>query len=375
MKITKKEITIKQLTEGYVNNNDEGVVGFGGKLDIRPPYQREFIYKPKQRDEVIRTVLKGHPLNIMYWNVKADGTFEVLDGQQRTISICEYAEKNFGINEDGDYYNTIPKNKRKDFDNYILDIYQCEGTDEERIDWFQVINIAGEILMDQEILNAIYAGPWTIEAKKIFSKRGCRAYDIGNAFMPSSKRVERQDYLETAIKWINNGKVKDYMAKHFEETNADELWLYFQSVMNWVQATFITEKEKDYRKEMKNVNWGELYNTYSKKKLDSKKIQARVSELFTDRDITKLSGIYPYVLSGLEKHLSIRAFEDSEKRKAYEKQKGICANKKNCPRKGKKCTLDEMHADHITPWSKGGKTLPENCQMLCADCNRRKGNI
>ena len=370
MEIIKVQKTIKELTQGYVNNQEDGVVGLDGKLDIRPPYQREFVYGDKQRNLVIDTVLKNFPLNTMYWNTKDDGTFEVLDGQQRTVSICEYVDNKFNIG--GTYFNNLPDDKQEAILNYNLDIYQCKGTASERLAWFEIINIAGEVLKPQEILNATYAGPWTAEAKKKFSKTGCPAYAIGSDFMNGTPI--RQDYLETAIKWISNNDIKGYMGKNQHKTNADELWLYYQSVINWVNTTFVGNSS-DIRKQMKGVAWGELYNEWKDKTPDSKEIQAKVAELMKDEDITKLAGIYYYVLDGKEKHLSIRAFKERDKQKAYDRQKGICANKKNCPRKGKKCEPNEMEADHITPWSKGGKTELDNCQMLCVDCNRQKGAV
>ncbi len=370
MEIVKKQITIRELSKGYTDNDEEGVIGYGGKLDIRPPYQREFIYKEKQRNLVIDTVIKGFPLNIMYWNTKKDGSFEILDGQQRTISICEYIHNNFSFEK------KIFERQADDIQarilDYKLDIYQCKGDASERLAWFEIINVAGEVLKRQELLNATYAGTWTSEAKKKFSKTGCPAYQIGRDFMSGSPI--RQDYLETVIKWINKGDVAEYMNQHAGDSNANELWLYFESVIAWVKTIFVSNKA-DIRKEMKNVEWGELYNKYKNKKLDSKKIQAKVAKLMQDDEITKPSGIYYYILDGNEKYLSIRAFKNSDKTRAYERQKGICANKKKCPRKGERLALEEMEADHIKPWSKGGKSEASNCQMLCLECNRRKGSM
>ncbi len=373
MKIKKKQITVKDLKEDYVNNAEKGVVGYGGKLDIRPPYQREFVYDDDKRDAVINSIIQGYPLNIMYWNKKSDGSFEVLDGQQRTISICEYVHGNFSFNKKvfSRQFDDIQDKILK----YPLDIYVCEGPESERLEWFKIINMAGVELTKQEMRNAIYAGPWTAEAKIKFSKTGCPAYQIGHKFVPNGKSPIRQEYLELALKWISNDDIAEYMNQHAKDTDCNELWLYWENMIAWINATFISDENEDYSNEMKNVAWGELFNKYGKKTLDAKKIQKRVAELFLDDDVQKYSGIYPYVLDGDERHLNIRLFDRRQKTQAYKKQKGICANKKNCPRKGKKCTPDEMHADHITPWSKNGKTISENCQMLCADCNRRKGAV
>lgn len=363
MEIKLSEILIKDLFEGYENNDEAGVKAFGGKLDVRPPYQREFIYKPDQQMAVIDTVHKGFPLNVMYWAVRDDGTFEVIDGQQRTISICEFLKNRFSVNLIGDgrphVFGGLTPDQQERINNYKLTIYQCSGNASEKLDWFRTINIAGEKLTEQELRNAVYSGPFVTEAKKKFSKTNCLAYKIGNKYM--SGTCIRQDYLETAIKWINEGKVSEYMAEHQQDPNADELWLYFQNVINWVTAKF-----KNYRKETKSVPWGELYNTHKDDKLDATELEKRIAKLMQDSDVQKKSGIYAYVLDGDEKHLGIRAFDDNTKREVYEKQKGVC---KIC---GKHFEIEEMEADHITPWCKGGRTIADNCQMLCRECNRRK---
>lgn len=359
MEIKLKEITIGELTNGFEDNDEDGVVGYGGKLDIRPPYQREFVYNDKQRDAVIDTVQKVFPLNVMYWAVREDGNFEIIDGQQRTISICQYVEGDFSI--DGMAFHNLPKDKQEQILDYKLNVYFCSGTDSERLEWFRTINIAGEKLTEQELRNAVYSGPWVTDAKRYFSKSGCVAYQTGSDYLNGSPI--RQDYLETAIKWISGGKIEEYMSKHQHETSASDLWLYFQSVINWVKAIFL-----NYRKEMKGVEWGELYNEFKDQKFDPKKLEEQIIALMEDEDVTNKKGIYKYLLTGDEKFLNIRAFSPNQKREAYEKQKGICA----------KCSehfeLEEMEADHITPWSEGGKTDAKNCQMLCRECNRRKSN-
>ena len=363
MEIKREQITVKELVDGYKNDGESGVVGYGGKLDIRPPFQREFIYNDEKRNLVIDTILKGFPLNIMYWTVKDDETFEVLDGQQRTISIGEYVFNAFSI--DGHFFNNQPDDKQKQILDYKLDVYKCEGTHSEKLEWFKTINIAGEVLRPQEILNAIYAGKWTADAKKQFSKTRCPAFGIGSDFMNGAPI--RQDYLETVLKWISNNKIKEYMGKHQHDKNADELWNYYESVIKWVRAVFVGNTS-DIRNEMKSVAWGELYNNYKDEKLDSKAIQKEVSDLMQDDDIQKSIGIYTYVLTRDEKNLSIRAFKDKDKRKVFEKQRGICIKCK------KKFEIEKMEADHIKPWSQGGKTEMDNCQMLCKSCNRRKSD-
>jgi len=357
MKIELKRIRVKEVAEKYSNDEEEGVRGYNGKLNIRPKYQREFVYKDKQRDAVIETIRKNFPLNVMYWVKSEDGTYEVMDGQQRTISFCEYIAGKFSLNFQ--YFHNLEKDEKEQILNYELMIYLCEGTDKEKLDWFRIINIAGEKLYDQELRNAIYTGTWLSDAKRYFSKSGCPAYNLSSDYMKGSPI--RQDYLETVIDWISKGKIDDYMAKSQNKQNANELWLYFQGVINWIKAVF-----PKYRKEMKGVPFGILYNEFKNKDFDSKKMEKEITELMLDEDVTKKSGIYQYVLTKDEKYLSIRAFTDKEKREAYERQKGICIKCK------KSFEIEEMEADHITPWHEGGKTTAKNCQMLCKEDNRRK---
>ena len=358
MKIELKEITVRELTNGYQDNNENGVVGYGEKLDIRPPYQREFIYKDKQRDAVIDTISKEFPLNVMYWAVREDGNFEVIDGQQRTISVCQYVHGDFSYKNR--YFHNLQKNEQEQILNYKLMIYLCEGTDSEKLEWFKTINIAGEKLTDQELRNAVYAGSWVSDAKRYFSKNGCPAHGIGNEYLNGSPI--RQDYFETAIDWISNGNIEAYMSEHQHDPNANALWRYFQDVITWVQGTFTVKRSKF----MRGVDWGMLYNRYKDEVFDTKAIEQETAKLIADDDVVKKSGIYSYILTRDEKYLSIRAFTDSMKQKVYEKQNCIC---KICK---KHFELSEMEADHITPWHEGGKTTEENCQMLCKNCNRRK---
>jgi uncharacterized protein DUF262/HNH endonuclease len=357
MKIELKEITIREVSTGYINDNEEGVVGYGGKLNIRPKYQREFVYKDKQRDSVVETVKKNFPLNVMYWVKNEDDTYEVLDGQQRTISICEYVTSTFSLNSM--YMHNLTDVEKNQILDYKLMVYFCEGNDKEKLDWFKTINIAGEKLTNQELRNAIYTGTWLTDAKRYFSKTGCPAYNIGSDYMTGS--AIRQDYLETAISWLSNGNIEQYMAENQHKPNSNELWLYFNSLISWIKVVF-----PKYRKEMKGVYYGFLYNAYKDKEFDANKLEAEITKLMQDEDVTKKSGIYEYVLTRNEKYLSIRAFTDKQKREAYERQKGICV----------KCSvhfeLNEMEADHITPWHEGGKTTSENCQMLCKHDNRIK---
>jgi len=357
MNIELKEISVKELSNGYKDNNENGVVGFSGKLDIRPPYQREFIYKDKQRDAVINTVTKNFPLNVMYWAVREDGTFEVIDGQQRTISICQFVNGDFSFEKR--YFKNLKNDEQEQILNYKLMVYVCSGTESEKLEWFRTINIAGEKLTDQELRNAVYSGSWVSDAKRYFSKNGCVAFQIGQDYLNGS--AIRQEYLETAIDWISERNIENYMATHQHDPNANALWNYFQSVITWVNTTF-TKK----RKFMKGVEWGLLYNKYKDEIYDTKAIEEETTKLIADDDVTKKSGIYPYILTKDERHLSIRAFTDTMKQKVYERQKGKCIVCK------KEFDISAMEADHITPWHEGGKTNEENCQMLCKEDNRRK---
>jgi len=360
MKIELHEITVRELTEGYEDNAEAGVVGYGGKLDIRPPYQREFIYGPKERDAVINTISNHFPLNVMYWSVREDGNFEVIDGQQRTISICQYVKGDFSFQKL--YFHNLPDDKQEQILNYKLMVYRCTGTDSDRLDRFRTINIAGKPLTDQELKNAVYAGSWVSDAKRYFSKTGCAAYQIGQDYLDGAPI--RQDYMERAIDWISDGKIEEYMGKHQHDKNAKKLWEYYQAVIEWVAATFTTKRSKI----MKGVPWGILYNQFKDRTFDTKKIEIETVKLIDDEEVTNQKGICRYILTRDEKYLSLRTFSDKDKQKAYEKQKGVCPK---CPKK-KRWELEEMEADHITPWHKGGKTVVENCQMLCKDHNRRK---
>jgi hypothetical protein len=364
MKIELHRIKIREVSEGFKDSAEEGVVAYGGKLDIRPKYQREFVYKDKQRDAVIDTVRKGFPLNVMYWVKTNEDSFEVLDGQQRTISIGQYINGDFSVDFNGRtaMFHNLTQEEKDQILNYELMVYFCEGTDKEKLDWFKIINIAGEKLTDQELRNAVYTGSWLSDAKLKFSKSNCAAYlmaNDGGALLTGSPI--RQEYLETALAWINNGEISEYMAKHQHDESAEEVWQYFQSVIVWVRKLF-----SNYRREMAQVNWGELYNQFKDTQFDPQSLETQISMLMQDEDVTKKSGIYPYLLTGQERYLSIRAFSDKMKREAYERQKGICVK---C---SKQFRLEEMEADHITPWHEGGKTTAENCQMLCKLDNRTK---
>ncbi len=365
MKITLNTVTIRELVEGFQHNDELGVVGCGGRLNIRPAYQREFVYDEKQQKEVVYSIFKGFPLNVMYWVKNPDGGYELLDGQQRTLSICSFWSGEFFIEVDGVLkgFENLTQEQAAKFLDYELQIYICEdGTDQEQLDWFRIINIAGEKLTAQELRNAVYTGAWITSAKQKFSKTGCVAYKLGEKYMSGSPI--RQDYLETVLKWLSAKEgisIEPYMAAHQHDVHADREWQYFQQVIAWVQSVF-----PNYRKEMKCLEWGIFYNRFKDREYAASDLEARLQELMIDDDVTNKRGIYEYLLGGDERKLSIRAFSEKIKRQVYERQKGVCVT---C---GRHFDLGEMEADHITPWSKGGATILENCQLLCRDCNRRK---
>ncbi|MCK3656946.1 HNH endonuclease [Pasteurellaceae bacterium Macca] len=369
MQIELTNITIRDLYNGYKDTAEDGVKGFGGKLDIRPQYQREFVYKEKQRNAVIDTVMKGFPLNIMYWVKREDGTFEVLDGQQRTISICQFIKGDFSVNYQ--YFHNLPQDKQVQILDYSLTVYQCEGTDSEKLEWFKTINIAGEKLTEQELRNAVYAGTWLSDAKRKFSKTGCIASSLGDKYVKGSPI--RQELLETVLSWIfptekdrqgnPHQSIESYMALHQQDEHATKLWAYFESVINWVKNTFT-----EYRKEMKGLDWGLLYNQFKEADLNPKTLEIEIKKLMEDDEVSKKSGIYAYVLTKDERYLNLRAFTDKDKRILFERQNGICPHCKET------FGLNEMEADHIMPWSQGGKTDLGNGQMLCKACNRRKSD-
>ncbi|WEV67942.1 DUF262 domain-containing protein [Bifidobacterium sp. ESL0769] len=373
MDIKECRIKVSAVYENYENDEEEGVTGYNDRLDIRPKYQREFVYKPDKRDAVIDTVLQGLPLNVMYWAKTGEDTYEVLDGQQRTISLMEYVDGNYSVEYDGNSMNfdNLPQDIQQRILDYELFVYICDGTDSEKLKWFKTINIAGERLTDQELRNAVYAGTWTASAKKYFSKSNCAASRYGsNVGCEGYVRGDsiRQEILETAISWIadrDHTTIDGYMSQHQNDQTAQELWSYFRTVIDWAEGLFT-----QYRKEMKGLPWGIWYNQLNKKTadLDPKDLESKVSKLMCDEDVQKKSGVYEYLLFGNENALNVRAFSERDKRQAYERQKGVC------PLCGKQYPIEKMQADHIKPWSEGGQTIPENCQMLCTQDNIKKSN-
>ena len=376
MKIQLEEIPIRDLTEGFVDNGSDGVVGYGGLLDIRPAFQREFIYREAQRDAVIRTVRASFPLNSMYWSVRDGGeSYEVIDGQQRTISICTFVAGAYSV--DGHHFDSLTVDERRQILDYPLQVYQCEGTDREKLDWFETVNIAGEPLSDQELRNAVYSGPWVSDAKRWFNQSGIGAHGRGARYTAtaSGDKWKRQAFLETAIRWhiiglrgspdgrVTDTDYRDYMSKRKHDKDAEELWRHFDLVIGRIEKTF-----PKYQGSMKKAHWGALQSYLQSPPYTAERRTVEVDRLLRDSDVTNKPGIYAYLLTGDEKHLSVRRFNDTQKQTALANQEGYCAGCSKGP-----LTLKEVHADHIKPWSRGGRTVAENCQALCAECNMKKG--
>ena len=372
MTIKQIDVTVGEITKGYINNEEQGVRGYGGLLDIRPPYQREFIYNENEQRAVIDTVLQNYPLNIMYWvkrSEDAECPYEVMDGQQRTLSLCEYVADTFAV--DFKNFSNQPADVRKKILDYKLTIYVCEGEESEKLEWFKTINIAGKPLNEQEIRNAVYAGPFVSDAKKHFSKSNCGAYRLGKDLVNGSPI--RQDFLKKALEWMANHENRQgkylsavgYMAMHQHDPNAIPLWTYFQNILNWAISTFNMKK---FKKIMKGLDWDKFYDLYHESSLEVEKMEKQIVDLMGDDEIQRPQGIIPYVLTGDERCLDLRSFPEKIKLAVWEKQNHKCAI---C---GKEFDIEFMEGDHITPWREGGRTDIENCQMLCRECNRRKGS-
>lgn len=378
-------ITIKQLCDGFSYNEleNKGLFGLSGKLVIQPEYQRNYIYNDGKRDvAVIRSILNGYPLGLIYFNQRDDGNFEVLDGQQRITSIGRFVKDKFAILDDKgtpQYFSSLPQDQRDSILNTTILVYECCGTETEIKQWFKTINIVGVPLNEQELRNAVYSGEFVTLAKQEFSNSRNTNIQKWNAYIKGE--VKRQEILECALDWVSGGDIDDYMAKHRTDNNIDELKAYFDSVIDWVNATFI-----EVKKEMCGLEWGDLYKTYKNTSYNPTQLAEQINRLYDDESVTAKRGIWEYVLGGSSKPrlLNIRLFDPKIQKQAYSRQtkdaqaKGIS----NCPlcviedkaNKAKIWTAKEMEADHVTAWSKGGESSLENCQMLCTTHNRIKGN-
>lgn len=364
---------VKNIVEGFTNTEETGVRGYNGRLDIRPAYQREFVYDLEKQVAVIDTIMRGFCLNLFTWaaNDKDWNTFEVLDGQQRTLSICNFV--NGGFSYQGRFYNNLQEDEKEKILEYELIVNVVRGTPSEKLDWFRQINIQGMVLTNQEMRNAAYVGSWLSDAKIKFSKPNCAAENLAKDFAKGSPI--RQELLELALDWISDGNIEEYMGLHQFDDNADELLEYFSKVINWVKETFDARNanSEKYRKEMKSVDWNALYKKYHNNTYNSKVLEDKINDLMANEEVTDKKGIYEYVLSGenpeVARKLSKRTFSQRDKRTVYERQKGYCAI---C---GEYHPIEEMAADHIKPWWNGGTTTIDNLQMVCKKCNSRKGGM
>lgn len=386
MKTTlKNNITIKEVCDGFVYNELEGkgLFGLSGKLTIQPEYQRNYIYADGKRDvAVIDSILKGYPIGLIYFNQAGKDEFEVLDGQQRITSIGRFVTGKFAVKDKNgheQYYSGMAESQREQIMNTKLLVYVCEGDEPEIKDWFKTINIAGVPLTEQEILNAVYSGPFVTRAREEFSNSQNANVQKWSTYIAGD--IKRQAYLERALDWASGGDIDSYMSKHRNDKNITELKKHFDTVIEWISTTF-TEVES----EMKGLEWNRLYETYHKKKYNPTTVSASVRKLYADGFVKNRRGIFEYVLGGETetKLLEVRVFEDSTKRSVYEAQTADAKKKgiSNCPHcaighdvnKDKIWTLLDMDADHVAAWSKGGATSVKNCQMLCKTHNRAKGN-
>lgn len=385
MKTTLKQYTVKEICDGFIYNESEGkgLFGLAGKLTIQPEYQRNYIYADGKRDvAVIESLLKGYPLGLIYFNKVSGDKLEVLDGQQRITSFGRFVTNKFAVKDENgmeQYFRSIAADKQAKILDTELLIYECEGTESEIKEWFRTINIAGVPLNNQELLNAVYSGPFVTLGKEEFSNSGNSNVQKWSAYVKGS--ANRQDFWERALDWVSKDNVGDYMGQHRHDTNITEVKTYFNSVIDWVSAVFpVVESE------MRGLEWGRLYEEYHKKSYNPAKVSQDVKKLYADPFVKSRKGIFEFILGGSvdAKLLDVRVFDEATKRSVYAKQTETAKTEgaSNCPlcaigpdaNKGKIWKLTEMDADHVAAWSKGGETSAKNCQMLCITHNRAKGN-
>jgi hypothetical protein len=388
MKTTLKTIiTVRDICEGFVYNELEGkgLFGLSGKLTIQPEYQRNYIYASdggKREMAVIESVLKGYPIGLIYFNKVSANIFEVLDGQQRITSLGRFVTDKFAIKDENgmeQYFGGMAKDKKDRVLETKLLIYECEGTESQIKEWFKTINIAGVPLVPQELLNAIYSGTFVTLGKEEFSNSQNSNIQKWSAYIKGS--ANRQAFFERALDWVSKGNIDDYMSSHRNDKNINELKKYFNSVIDWISSVFI-----DVESEMCGLEWGRLYEQYHKKAYDPKKVSAEVRKLYSDPYIKNRKGIFEFILGGSidTKLLEVRVFDEATKKSVYATQtakaeKSGVSNCSHCAighdaNKAKIWSLSDMDADHVSAWSKGGKSDIKNCEMLCKTHNRAKGN-
>jgi hypothetical protein len=380
------DITVADICNGFIYNQLEGkgLFGLGGKLTIQPEYQRNYIYAEgggKREQAVIHSLLKGYPLGLIYFNKVAADKFEVLDGQQRITSIGRFVTNKFAVMDGSNPQNfdSLPADQQARIKDSKLLIYECEGTETEIKQWFETINIAGVPLNAQELLNAIYSGPFVTKAKEEFSNSQNANIQKWSAYIKGS--ANRQDFLERALEWVSKDDIGGYMSAHRNDKNINELKTYFNAVIDWASTVFT-----DVLPEMRGLEWGRLYETYHGQSYDPKKMSDAVQKLAADDSVTNRKGIFEYLLGGSteKKLLAVRLFDEKTKRVAYNKQTQDAQAKgeSNCPlcamspnaNQSRIYELKEMDADHVSAWSKGGDSSAKNCEMLCKTHNQAKGN-
>ncbi|MCK9255711.1 MAG: DUF262 domain-containing protein [Bacteroidales bacterium] len=379
------EITVEDICKGFVYNELEGkgLFGLSGKLTIQPEYQRNYIYADGKKDvAVIDSLLKGYPLGLIYFNKVEDEKFEVLDGQQRITSFGRFVSNKFAVKDENgmeQYFSGIAADKQEKILKTKLLIYECEGTESEIKEWFRTINIAGVPLNNQELLNAVYSGPFVTKCKEEFSNSQNANILKWSAYVSGS--ANRQDFLERALDWVSKGNIGDYMSLHRFDNNITEVKNYFNTVIEWVSGIF-----ENVETEMRGLEWGRLYETYKKQAYDPAKVTEQVRELYADPYVKNRKGVFEYILGGLidTKLIDVRVFDEATKKSVYTKQTTQAIEKgiSNCPlcaighdsNKNKIWNIKDMDADHVTAWSKGGASDISNCEMLCKTHNRAKGN-
>ena len=387
MKTELKQYSVREITEGFVYNELEGrgLFGLAGRLTVQPEYQRNYIYADGKRDvAVINSLLKGYPLGLIYFNKVSEDVLEVLDGQQRITSVGRFVTNRFAIRDDNgmeQYFGGLAENLQELILDSMLLVYECEGTETEIKEWFRTINISGVPLNEQELLNAVYSGPFVTLGKETFSNSNNANVQMWSAYV--SGAVNRQDYWERALEWVSGGKenIGGYMSQHRNDSDISGVKTYFDTVIAWISSVF-----KNVESEMRGLEWGRLYREHHSKGYNADNIANSVRALYGDPFVKSRKGIFEYLLGGSQdaKLLDLRVFEDSVKKVQYEKQlaKAETLEISNCSlcavghevNKTKLWKFNEMDADHVTAWSRGGGTNPENCEMLCKTHNRSKGN-
>lgn len=367
IKSNKKTLKIKDIAVGFIDREELGITTYNGNLDIRPAYQRNDVYTTAEKQAVIMTILRGLPISDITWYKRADGTYEILDGQQRTLAICQFMNGDFAIELGNDLYDfdrLMEAGLGEDILNYDIFIDICEGGTEhslEKLEWFKTINIAGKKLTEQELRNALHVGKWLTDAKRAFSIDKSRLCKRAGKYISGGKKINRQEYLEIALNWISDGAIDTFMTKNYRKDNANDLKEYWNNVFDWVERIF-----PKYDSIMKGLPWGSYYNKYKNMNLDHAEVAKRISKLMGDEDIEHKRKIYKYIFTGNIQDLDVRTFNKDQKRTMYYQQNECCGD---C---GEPFPIEELQAHHITKWEDNGKTEISNGIMLHDKCHRNR---